>query len=784
MRTRWVIGAVVVALGAPAIAAGEVIPEAVPDLPVLTTQAHPGNDLITTPLDPVAPTPKVVDGQVDDWVGDITRLGGTAITSRGEYVYQDYVMDDWGADDGLDARRTEIVDPLTELEPRLYRPEIAQQAIEDQGGAPPPFGTPVHYGDAAPPEGLEDHADIEEVRIAADADTLFFLVRTTGMTEPDAAAVLVLIDTDEGGEFTHAAGVSSGAEREIRVIGSSVQIAQGADPTPCACDVARNADGFINAIEFSVPRAAVGATGPTIRIALATGLTTDGETFAPVKTGDAASDLINVAFRFDEPARVWMDHDQALALRDGNIDPFFTEVDLSKLETGTTEAFRPRPGYWERIYESDSPVVRETTSNSYWQGSFQHYGLYLPSTYDPARPTPATWWMHFRGGYAHIAAAWLPGLISQLGEARGNIMIFPGARGRSSWYLGRGHEDFLEVWEDAMASFPIDEDRVYMSGYSMGGYASWLLPLLYPDRFAASFPAASAVGKAFAWSGVGQYGGTDETDDGSEFQFKDAEPTLVAELAGNAANLGTVIYHGSNDELANPLGPLSMARELALRGYAHRYYNFLGAEHFTIAVYDEWTEAARYLDAFARDPNPARVVYTVKPSLERAVEQLEAPEGAALDYSFDGAYWVDDLLVRRDDPEDTTVTGTIDALSLGNGYHEPVAVPEAGTAGQIAPYVMHGIRRERGTFIQPRNEFSVDLANLARARLDVDRMGLSTGQPLTATVTTDGPVELLLDGPWSGAIPEVEGVSEWAIVPGLLRLEIEAAGEHHITISP
>ena len=48
---------------------------------------------------------RILDGRVDDWVGESTRLGGTWQVSRGELVYQDYIYDDYGAQGGAGAEQ-------------------------------------------------------------------------------------------------------------------------------------------------------------------------------------------------------------------------------------------------------------------------------------------------------------------------------------------------------------------------------------------------------------------------------------------------------------------------------------------------------------------------------------------------------------------------------------------------------------------------------------------------------------------------------------------------------
>lgn len=51
-----------------------------------------------------------------------------------------------------------------------------------------------------------------------------------------------------------------------------------------------------------------------------------------------------------------------------------------------------------------------------------------------------------------------------------------------------------EVLRKTMAEYPVDADRVYVSGVSSGGSAVWEMVLRYPDTFAAAAPLSSAGG--------------------------------------------------------------------------------------------------------------------------------------------------------------------------------------------------------------------------------------------------------------------------------------------------
>jgi len=46
----------------------------------------------------------------------------------------------------------------------------------------------------------------------------------------------------------------------------------------------------------------------------------------------------------------------------------------------------------------------------------------------------------------------------------------------------------LGLLDEIIKNYNVDENRVYLTGLSMGGYGTWSLGLKYPDRFAAIAP--------------------------------------------------------------------------------------------------------------------------------------------------------------------------------------------------------------------------------------------------------------------------------------------------------
>lgn len=755
----------------------------VPDIvePPLASEAvgRGGITVLGTSEGPVAG--KTVDGDPSDWVGSATRIGGSAVHSRGEYVYQDFLFDDAGADDGRDATRLALLEPAVGAEERLFRAESLSQALGvqfDAGPADPTGGTLIArewYGDAAVPAGARGTADLVEFRVAADADSVHLLARFVAMRPDHEPALLVLVDTVAGGaprSVPFGAGLETGAEWAFLVTPAGVRahdLVSGVNVALAGLAAAADATGFTNALEASLPRGVVAPDG-VLSLAVGAGLAgPDG--LLPVATGEGASNLLNVAYR-DEPVWLWSDQTQSLLLHAGNIDATLTSIDLERLDAGATDAWVPTPGYHERVFASDPQRSRESGQNGTWQP----YGLYLPPGWVPGTPVPASFWLHWRGGTAHQAAAWTPRVFLELGDNLGGVVAAPHGRGTSGWYVGESHRDFWEVYEDLHNFVAIDEDRRYLAGYSMGGYGTYLLGLLYPDLFAGGYSVSGALTQG-AWLGLDD-GGSDVVEaDG------DARRQLIYPLLENARHLGLVIHHGTDDELVPVSGVARVAERLTELGYAHRTYIFPGYEHYTQAVVDEWSEGARFLAEQVRDANPGRVTYVRVPALEDAVATINAPAGAE-PLALRGAYWIDALHPRQVDLSDPTIGARADVRSDALPQAGTL-IPEAGVAalGHSTPFVMAGLQATMVPAVGT-NSFDADLENVDRLRLDLARMGLETAQRVEASISTDGDARLLLAGSWSQPTVLVDGVAAPAAIDGdALVIEL-SAGTWSVAIDP
>jgi dienelactone hydrolase len=783
-------------------------PDAVPQhpldlVPVLSYPLHRGG-LIRCPAPRRMPSLKAIDGDPQDWIGELPRFGGALRLDAGELIYNDYLFDAYGADDGVDAERLLRLEPLASIDQRFQRFDALSQALGDQLDVPSPIGAEDRYGNTA---GLADEADLHELRWAVQGDEVLLLARWTTLTDPAKAALLVLIDDVAltGGEIGFGTGLSSARfDRAVLLTADGARLrdlATGAEAPLTGARVAVNASGWTNALEAALPAA-------LFESALAVGALTG-------KRNENGLTPANVAYRAGEPVTIYFEKLQAISLHLGIVDAFATELPLAALRAGASEEIRPGPGYHERQFLSGENISREDGE----QGRWQPYGLYVPSglAAAPAR-TPINFWLHYRGGKAHSGAAWTPRLIQQIGEAPGNLVATPRARGTSTWYVSQAHQDFFEVFDDVHALFPnIDPDRRYLSGYSMGGYGTYLFGALYPDLFAAGYSTSGAVTQG-AWTGLGPddfscgLPGGEVPGVGSatspcfvEANEGNANAQLSYRLLENTRHFPLVIHHGTNDELALTPGAVRMGERLLTLGYRHDLTLFLGYEHFTQAIVDEWADGAAFLQRYARPAQPRQVTYKIVPAFTHAVNTQRNGDGFVFNYNPDGAWWVDDLVVRDEDAEtspdieDPGAFGLIDAESFALPGENVLPVPHVlevrpgepaastpvlSIGAHSTPYVRSGLDWLVLGEKPLSNGFSATLTRMAQATLDAVGMGLDAAQRIDGTVTTDGKLRLRIAGFSRDLRVAVNGAEIAGAKSGdAVVLDLEA-GTHGITLEP
>ncbi|UCC12392.1 MAG: PDZ domain-containing protein [candidate division WOR-3 bacterium] len=139
---------------------------------------------------------------------------------------------------------------------------------------------------------------------------------------------------------------------------------------------------------------------------------------------------------------------------------------------------------------SGTGIVRR--KNLCIDGIERPYYLYIPTQYDHQTMTPLLVYLH--GGVSREELASdveefieeLP--FTELAEQRGYILLVPLGQYGATWWDSVGIANVLQQIRNTKQEFNIDDDRVYMTGFSDGGSGSFLFAMCCPSYFAGFLP--------------------------------------------------------------------------------------------------------------------------------------------------------------------------------------------------------------------------------------------------------------------------------------------------------
>ena len=135
-------------------------------------------------------------------------------------------------------------------------------------------------------------------------------------------------------------------------------------------------------------------------------------------------------------------------------------------------------------------VVRGFRSNI--DQTVQPYGLVIPDSYDGTGKANyrLDLWFHGRGERTS-ESAFIAQRMKQVGQIapKDTIVLHPYGR-YSNAFKFAGEVDILEGLAHARENYRVDEDRIAVRGFSMGGAGCWQMAVHYPDMFFAANPGA------------------------------------------------------------------------------------------------------------------------------------------------------------------------------------------------------------------------------------------------------------------------------------------------------
>jgi pimeloyl-ACP methyl ester carboxylesterase len=595
------------------------------------------------------------------------QTSGTGRLASGASLWSDFIYDDYGAT-GIPGAQTSDDDNSSNLAPR-------------HGDYVYPPGPAANNG-----------ADIFRAGVGLKGNFSYWRVDWVTLADPSVPIAEWTFDTDNNSAtgasaWPAQAGVSSPGIDQALVVSSrgawlvnpltglrTDVVANGGSLT-----VDRTAKSFI----VAVPRSLLNVGG-TWRVRLGAGLAdATGQNFAPPYVGSASSGpsssaerIYNVTFRgvSQEPpiwtdnttaaqvaaaqqllnatpvgsalgaggiaqsieGNFWMENDQADTLAGGDVSKFSLPVDWSQLAAAASTP-EPQPlGYSTRWYTSRLSLGAGQVIDDGREGNFkptllervQPYAVYVPTTYNPGHHTPLTWIEHSLEVNYNQYGALNPQLIQQLCQDRGAICATTEGFGPAGWYYNEADTDFWQVWRALGQAFALDPARTVISGYSMGGWASYKLAFEHPDDFAGAFSMDGPV-----VCGIEFYPGApgNAFTDPACAQDGQSKP-----LIANARWIPYVIDHTYADELVPVQGVISQAQVFDQLGQRYDLFIHTGGDHLAFSVEDRFGDAVAAVGMPVRTVNPGAFHYGWYPSLD----------SAALGIGATGDYWLSGLTAR------------------------------------------------------------------------------------------------------------------------------------------
>jgi len=125
------------------------------------------------------------------------------------------------------------------------------------------------------------------------------------------------------------------------------------------------------------------------------------------------------------------------------------------------------------------------------------YWLYLPAAQAPREKLPLLVYLH---GFSHSGSN-LDRLLSggvpaelESGRELPMVVVSPQCPKGDNWQYAEMVERLSRLVAEVVAGHDLDAQRVYLTGFSMGGDGVWALGLAHPEQFAALAPVASDWG--------------------------------------------------------------------------------------------------------------------------------------------------------------------------------------------------------------------------------------------------------------------------------------------------
>jgi hypothetical protein len=240
--------------------------------------------------------------------------------------------------------------------------------------------------------------------------------------------------------------------------------------------------------------------------------------------------------------------------------------------------------------------IHKETFISDMDGSVQYYAVNPPTNSDDK---PALFLSLHGAGVEAISQA------QAYGHKNWGYIVAPTNRRPYGYnWENWGRLDALEVLDIAKEKFNIDENRVYLTGHSMGGHGTWHLGINYSDKFA-------AIGPSAGWISIWGYRikPSNITSDVGKVLMRSTKQSDTYALSPNLKQNGIYIIHGSEDDNVRPEQAKSIIDTISGFHKNYIYHEEPGAGHWwdnSDEPGDDCVDWAPMFDFFAHQSVPGK----------------------------------------------------------------------------------------------------------------------------------------------------------------------------------
>jgi predicted peptidase len=212
-------------------------------------------------------------------------------------------------------------------------------------------------------------------------------------------------------------------------------------------------------------------------------------------------------------------------------------------------------------------------------GQLHRYSVFLPSNWNPKQKWPVILFLHGWGergdnGLSQTNVG-LPEAIRRRERVMPFVVVIPQClAGEHAWPKPDMEELALATLKASVKEFNGDPERTYLTGLSMGGYATWDIAATHPGIFAAYVPICGGIRRNAIYPLLQSSLMEDSTI---------ADP--YAETARRIGKTPVWIFHGDADTTTPVEESRKMADALRVAGGDVKYTEYPGVGH------DSWTKA-------------------------------------------------------------------------------------------------------------------------------------------------------------------------------------------------